>query len=250
MYAKLFTSIYQGTLRGNSHGLLVFTNLLAHADKTGFVDVHPRAIADEVGLDIAQVRSALIHLESPDDESRSPEREGRRIIRTDEHRDWGWQIVNYLKYRAIRNEEDRREQNRLAQETWRNKNKQSKPSVSVDKPSKPMQKEKEKEKEKAPQSSHFCNRFQNRTGKASADRIGPRSCRARSTCGFAAATATDGHTPQNAIWSNTGAGRWSTGKRSIVTTDHLSRATPRLPTANRDFAANRSGPYWPISAAS
>ena len=39
MYAKLFTSIYQGTLRGNSHGLLVFTNLLAHADKMGQVEI-------------------------------------------------------------------------------------------------------------------------------------------------------------------------------------------------------------------
>ena len=37
VYAKLFTSIYQGTLRGNSHGLLVGTNRLAHCDKHGDV---------------------------------------------------------------------------------------------------------------------------------------------------------------------------------------------------------------------
>ena len=52
MYAKLFTSIYQGTLRGNSHGLLVFTNMLAHCDKTGVCDMHPKAIAEEVGLTV------------------------------------------------------------------------------------------------------------------------------------------------------------------------------------------------------
>ena len=46
----------------------------------------------------------------------------------DEHRVWGWKIVNYGKYRSIRSEDDRREQNRLAQERWRQKNKQSKPS--------------------------------------------------------------------------------------------------------------------------
>lgn len=45
MYAKLFKSIYQGTLRGDSGGILVFTNLLANADQTGRVDMHPRAIA-------------------------------------------------------------------------------------------------------------------------------------------------------------------------------------------------------------
>lgn len=134
MYAKLFTSIYQGTLRGNSHGLLVFTNLLAHCDKDGVVDMHPRAIAEEVGLSVDQVRAALDVLESPDDESRSPEEQGRRIVRLDEHRAWGWRVVNYLKYRAIRNEDDRREQNRVSQERWRQKNKPASASVSRGKP--------------------------------------------------------------------------------------------------------------------
>jgi len=136
MYVKLFTSIYQGTLRGNAHGLLVFTNLLAHADKDGCADIHPRAIAEEVGLSIEAVQAALEELESPDPESRSPEHDGRRIIRLDEHRAWGWHIVNYVKYRAIRDEADRREQNRLAQERYRARN-QSKPAsakVSQGKP--------------------------------------------------------------------------------------------------------------------
>jgi len=136
MYAKIFTSIYQGTLRGNTHGLVVFTNLLAHADAEGWVDIHPRAIAEEVGLPIDDVKAALLMLESPDPESRSPDMEGRRISRIDEHRDWGWRIVNHAKYRAIRSEEDRREQNRLAQARWREKN-----GVSMRKQSKPKQKQ-------------------------------------------------------------------------------------------------------------
>ena len=81
MYVKLFSSIYQGTLRGNSHGLLVFTNLLSHADQYGRVDLHPKAIAEEVGLTLDEVKAALIELETPDIESRSPENEGRRPSR-------------------------------------------------------------------------------------------------------------------------------------------------------------------------
>ena len=127
IYAKLFASLYQGTLRGQTDEILVFTNLLAHCDSTGCVDKHPKAISEETGLSISRVQDALFFLESPDPESRSPEEEGRRIIRLDEHRSWGWRIVNHGKYRSIRSEEDRREQNRLAQERWRNKNKQSKP---------------------------------------------------------------------------------------------------------------------------
>lgn len=137
MYAKLFTSIYQGTLRGNSHGLLVFTNLLAHADMEGRVDIHPRAIAEEVGLTVEEVKKALLVLESTDDESRSPEEQGRRIVRLDEHRAWGWIVVNYVKYRSIRNEDDRREQNRRSQAAWRAKQKDvalTVSEVSRDKP--------------------------------------------------------------------------------------------------------------------
>lgn len=149
MYAKLFTSIYQGTLRGDSHGLLVFTNLIAHADSAGHVDIHPRAIADEVGLTLEQVRAALLKLEAPDEESRSPELEGRRIVRLNEHRDWGWQVVNYLKYRAIRDEEDRREQNRLAQQRWRERQqgKSTVSEVSTVSRDKPIQRHRERDKQ-------------------------------------------------------------------------------------------------------
>lgn len=114
MYVKLFASIYQGTLRGDSNGLLVFTNLLAHCDSEGFVDIHPRAIADEVGLPADAVRAALDRLEAPDPESRTPDENGRRIVRVSDHRAWGWVVVNYAKYRSIRNEDDRRAANRDA----------------------------------------------------------------------------------------------------------------------------------------
>ena len=130
MYCKLFASLYQGTLRGCSDEILVFTNLLAHADQHGIVDKHWRAIAEETGLSRERVEAAILKLEEPDPESRSPEQDGRRIVRIDEHRAWGWQVVNYGKYRAIRNEDDRREQNRLAQQRFREKNKQSKPPSS------------------------------------------------------------------------------------------------------------------------
>lgn len=125
MYVKLFSSLYQGTMRGRSDEILVFTNLLAYCDQYGIVDKHFKAIADETGLPLDRVHAAIVSLESPDKESRSQENEGRRILRMDAHRAWGWKVVNYGKYRAIRNEEDRREQNRLAQERWRNK--QNKP---------------------------------------------------------------------------------------------------------------------------
>ena len=49
MYCKLFASLYQGTLRGKSHEILVFTNLLAHADAEA--DRHP--VEDEGDDEVA-----------------------------------------------------------------------------------------------------------------------------------------------------------------------------------------------------
>ena len=69
MYVKLFASLYQGTLRGCSDEILVFTNLLAHADMNGIVDKHWRAIAEETGLSRERVEAAIAHLEAPDPES-------------------------------------------------------------------------------------------------------------------------------------------------------------------------------------
>lgn len=115
MYGKIFASLYQGTLRGNAHAILVFTNMIACSDRLGNVDKHPRAIADEVGLTVDEVRAAIAYLSAPDPESRTSLEEGRRLLPLEPGRTWGWRIVTHSKYRAMVREEERREQWRVAQ---------------------------------------------------------------------------------------------------------------------------------------
>lgn len=110
MYGKIFASLYQGTLRGNAHAILVFTNMIACSDRLGNVDKHPRAIADEVGLTVDEVRAAIAFLSAPDPESRTPLDEGRRLLPLEPGRSWGWRITTHAKYREMRDEESRREQ--------------------------------------------------------------------------------------------------------------------------------------------
>lgn len=124
MFAKVFSSLYDGSLRGRPHEILVFTNLLTRADANGEVDRHFRAIAEDIGLTVEETKAAILVLESPDPESRSPEEEGRRIARLEDHRTWGWRIINYAKYRAIRHAEDRRAQVREAVQRHRKKKKE------------------------------------------------------------------------------------------------------------------------------
>ena len=119
MFAKVFGSLWTGSMVGQADLQLVFVFLLARCDPDGFVDEHPRVISSLTGIPLDRVESALRELESPDRESRSPDLDGRRIVLRDEHRSWGWSIVNHAKYRAMRNEEVRREQNREASRRYR-----------------------------------------------------------------------------------------------------------------------------------
>ncbi len=54
-----------------------------------------------------------------DEESRSKEADGKRLLPLDTNRNWGWQIVNYEHYRAIQDEEARRQYFRNAKRKQR-----------------------------------------------------------------------------------------------------------------------------------
>lgn len=108
MYAKVFTSIFSGSMQGKSDLILVFINLLCHSNKDGIVDIHWRNIAFETGLGEERTKAALTELESPDPDSRRRNDEGRRIVRLDPERTWGWEIVNYTHYSEMITREHRR----------------------------------------------------------------------------------------------------------------------------------------------
>ena len=112
MFAKVFASLWQGSMVAQPDAQLVFVYLLAHSDRDGNVDQTHEVIAALTGIPLDRVRAAVATLEAPDPRSRSANEDGRRIARLDEHRDWGWRIVNHAAYRALRNEEQRREEAR------------------------------------------------------------------------------------------------------------------------------------------
>lgn len=110
MYAKVFDSIYSGSLRGKPYSQLVFIYLLVNSWQTkGICDIHPSRIVDDTGLSLDQVEAALCDLQRPDPESRSPKLSGSRIALLDEHRAWGWRIVNWDKYNAVQKSVERKE---------------------------------------------------------------------------------------------------------------------------------------------
>lgn len=132
MYAKVFASLWDGTLAEPYSRWAVFVFMLAHADADGNLDMTLEAIARRSCVPLEEVRTAIGHLEAPDPASRSPEEEGRRLVRIDSHREWGWHIVNYPKYRGLRDLDERRRQTREA--VARHKVSHGKPEVSRGKP--------------------------------------------------------------------------------------------------------------------
>lgn len=124
MYGKLFAQMYDGTLatKGPWQALATFQQLIILADKHGTVDMTAEAIARRTTFPLEVIRLGLSELEKPDPDSRTPDEEGRRIVRLSDHRPWGWRIVNHSHYRKIRSEDDRREYHKLYQRERRAKN--------------------------------------------------------------------------------------------------------------------------------
>ena len=117
MYGKLFEQMYDGTLatKGPWQALVTFQQLIILADRNGEVDMTPEAISRRTTIPLEIIEHGIKALEEPDGDSRSPDLEGRRIVRLSDSRVWGWQLVNYGKYRAIRSQEERREYMRVYQ---------------------------------------------------------------------------------------------------------------------------------------
>ena len=110
MYGKLFSSMYDGSLAmvGPWEALVTFQQMIILADYEGFVDMTAEAISRRTIIPLEIIKKGIAELESPDAQSRDATNEGRRIERISDKRDWGWKILNYTKYRQIRNAEERR----------------------------------------------------------------------------------------------------------------------------------------------
>lgn len=125
MYAKIFSQIFDSSICEDYLARHVFMDLLVLANRYGHVDMTPFAISRRTNVPIELVLAALLKLSAPDENSRTPDESGRRIVLLDDHRDWGWRIVNYEQYRDIRDEEGRKAYFREHKREQRAKSKES-----------------------------------------------------------------------------------------------------------------------------
>ena len=161
MFAKVFASLWQGSMIGRSDLQLVFIYMLANCDAKGVFDQTPEVVSALTGLSLERVEEAIRILESPDPRSRTATDDGRRIVLLDKHRNWGWRIVNYVEYRNSRDEEQRKDQNREAARRYRERTHDDASASVITRHhasaavshGQPKQKQKQKQKKKEPAGS-------------------------------------------------------------------------------------------------
>lgn len=92
--------MYDGTLAENWQALITFQQMIILCDDSGVIDLTPSAISRRTGIPIEHIEAGIKTLESDDPYSRTPDENGRRIVRLDDHRPWGWRIVNYIRFQG------------------------------------------------------------------------------------------------------------------------------------------------------
>ena len=125
MYGKVFESMYGGTLSTNWKGLITFQQMIVLCDADGIIDITTSAISRHTGIPPDIIEEGIAFLELPDPDSRTPDLDGKRIVRLDDHRSWGWFIVNHSKYKALQDSDHVREQNRIRKQRQRDKERRS-----------------------------------------------------------------------------------------------------------------------------
>lgn len=98
-YVKIYGSILGSSVWAEPPTTrIVWITMLALADQNGNVEASVSGLARFANITPAECRKALIALSSPDEDSKSPEHEGRRVEKWER----GWTILNYIKYREMR----------------------------------------------------------------------------------------------------------------------------------------------------
>lgn len=122
-YTPLFSSLTTGTLCGRWPDIGLWPIVLSLSDWRGIVDVTPDYLSRVTGLPIGEVEACMKRFCEPDLYSRSGAEDGRRLVLLDEHRPWGWRIVNLKIYRNRASGQDQIEDGRNAVKVKRYKEK-------------------------------------------------------------------------------------------------------------------------------
>ena len=106
MYGKHFESMYTGSMVGSGPIVFAVWGYVISHTRDSIIELNPVILGAILGCPHSEIEQAISELCEPDVKSRSPEHDGRRLIKKTE---FAYFVPTYLKYQNIRNEGDRRE---------------------------------------------------------------------------------------------------------------------------------------------
>jgi len=105
-FTKIFSSMLDSTIWDEPWDVKgVWITMLAMANRNGNVMASVPGLARRATVSLEACENALSKFLAPDKYSRTPDQEGRRI----EVIEGGWHLLNYVKYREMRDEDARKE---------------------------------------------------------------------------------------------------------------------------------------------
>jgi len=99
-YGRIHRSFFDSSINDTEpETRLVFIYMIVSSDREGRIDITRSSLARRLNLQATAIDRAIEVLGAPDERSRTPDHEGRRIIPIEDRRDWGWIVVNKEQYR-------------------------------------------------------------------------------------------------------------------------------------------------------
>lgn len=126
-YTKLFSSITESTIWSEPAGTrLVWITMLAKANRHGEVFGAVPGIARLANVTLDEAQCAIETLLAPDQWSRTPDNEGRRIAPID----GGWRLLNFAKFDAMRSASESAERRRQSKLDWDREHRNDRPNAA------------------------------------------------------------------------------------------------------------------------
>lgn len=158
MYGKHFAQMYSGSMVGAGPAVFaVFGYVIANANLEGMIEINQKILATTIGCPESEIAEALEYLQRPDPDSRTPAEDGRRLIKEGA---FTFRVVNYVKYRDIQREKDRRAYMREYMREYRKQKVNSKPNVSNVSPQVEVEVEADKNTARSARSCAYSKEFE------------------------------------------------------------------------------------------
>lgn len=126
-YTKLFSSITESTVWSEPAGTrLVWITMLAKCNRSGEVFGSVPGLARLANVTVEEAQTALETLLAPDQWSRTPDHEGRRIAAID----GGWRLLNHAKYDRLKSDIEAQARRAESKREWDRTHRADRPNAA------------------------------------------------------------------------------------------------------------------------